>query len=104
MSIDHWPYYLLRLAGYDLRLDGERLMVSPAEDVDDSTRKYIKENRAGLVASCRRLGEMATALRAWNASQVQVAIVAVLGPKTKRARQAERAKSQTLFSSGGDAA
>jgi hypothetical protein len=104
-KVDHWPYELLRLAGFDLRLDGDRLMVSPAEDVDDSTRAYIKANKASLVASCQRIAEMGAAFRAWNAAVVgeQVVVVAP-GPKSKRAKQAERARSETLFLSGGDAA
>jgi hypothetical protein len=84
--MDHWPYYLLRMAGYDLRLDGDRLMVSPAEDVDDSTRAYIKANRAGLVASCRRLASMATAFRAWNADRGRADVVTVaVKPKRRKA-------------------
>jgi hypothetical protein len=85
-TVDHWPYELLRLAGFDLRLDGDRLMVSPAEDVDDSTRAYIKTNKPSLVASCRRIAEMGAAFRAWNRGQAaEVVTVAVRHPKRKRA-------------------
>ena len=48
---------MLWRAGFDLRADGDRLLVSPSDGLVESTRDFIRERKTDLLAVCRRLDD-----------------------------------------------
>ena len=58
---------LLWRAGFNLKADGEQLLVSPTEGLVESTQDFIRDNKAGLLAVCRRLDEFGEVCARLNA-------------------------------------
>ena len=61
------PWMTLHLIGLTVRLDGERLMVSPADDLTDDVREFIIHNRTPIVEVAQMIEKAALEIGAHNA-------------------------------------
>jgi hypothetical protein len=66
--MDHWPYHLLWLAGFDLRADGGTLRVSPAEDITEGTADFIRLNKPSLLDTLAEIEAAKVDIETWNAA------------------------------------
>ena len=62
-AVDYWPWQVLAYEGFDLWLDGDRLMVAPADKIDSETAEYVRTNRAALVTVCEQVEDLAKIMK-----------------------------------------